>query len=78
VVNPVDKPAYDAKVNPTQQQRETAKSHAVAARKGFLFGGLLHDCLGVILNVEHGCVQQMINFAKQYARENPDSCMGTI
>ena len=46
------------KVNPTQQQRETAKAHAVT--KAFLFGGLLHDCLSVILNVEHGCVQRMI------------------
>jgi len=32
-------------VNPTQQQRETAKAHAAAARKPFFFGGLLHDCL---------------------------------
>ena len=59
-------------VNPTQQQREPAKAHAATARKGFLFGGLLHDCLSVILNVEHGCVQQMIYFAKEFARQHPE------
>jgi len=35
-------------VNPTQQQRETTKVHAAAARKSFLFRGLLHDCLNAI------------------------------
>jgi len=60
-------------VDPTQQQRETAKSHAATARKARLFGGLLHDCLSVILNVEESDVQQMIDFAKQYARQHPDA-----
>lgn len=59
-------------VAPTQEQRETAKAHAATARKGFLFGGLLHDCLSVILNVEHGCVHQMIYFAKEFARQHPE------
>jgi len=59
-------------VSPTQQQRETAKAHAGTVRKGFLFGGLLHDCLSVIMTVEKDCVQQMIYFAKEFARLHPD------
>jgi hypothetical protein len=60
-------------VNPTQQQRETVKAHAATVRKSFLFGGLLHDCFSIIMTVERDCVQQMIYFAKQYARQNPDA-----
>jgi len=59
-------------VTPTQQQRETAKAHAATIRKGFLFGGLLHDCLSVLMAVEEGCVQQMIYFAKEFARQHPE------
>jgi hypothetical protein len=56
---------------PTQQQRETAKAHAATVRRAFLFGGLLHDCLSVIMTVEPSCVQQMVFFAKQFARQHP-------
>jgi len=63
-------------VSPTPQHRETAKAHAATVRKSFLFGGLVHDCLSVIMAVEEGCVQQMIYFAKQYNRQNPDAGAG--
>lgn len=59
-------------VAPNQEQRETAKAHAATIRKGFLFGGLLHDCLSVLMAVEEGCVQQMIYFAKEFARQHPE------
>ena len=59
-------------VTPTQQQRETAKAHASTARKAFLFGGLLHDCLSVITTADEGCVQQMILLSTQFARQHPE------
>ena len=57
---------------PGQQHRETAKAHAATVRSAFLYGGLLHDCLSVIMNIEEGCVSQMAFFARQHARLNPD------
>ena len=47
-------------------------------RKAFLFGGLLHDCLSVILNVEHSCMQQMFYLAKEFARLHPQKVARSI
>ena len=58
-------------ITPKQELRENTKTHAATVRSAFLYGGLLHDSLSVILNIEESCVNQMAFFSRQHARLYP-------